>query len=153
MKRIERDETLPEGAVFKRGTLDEGNAGRVWRLRFDVSNEARHGHVVLSAHARTGARRRRIVPPPRSDLGQRSERERAEVAVALALPDILGCDAQLSVLVAGAIVRRGKRRAGWVGTATLADGGVARVSYCEGEVEAAMGGKAVRARITVPGPP
>ncbi len=153
VKRVERDDALPAGAAFARGSLEETKAGRLWRLRYEVKNETSQGHVVLAAHGRTGALAGvSSFLLPVADLGRRSARERAEAAVAEALPRLLGCDAELTVLIAGAILRGGKRRAGWVGTARLADGAVARVSCCEGEVEAAVRGEAFRARIETPGP-
>ncbi len=108
---------------------------------------------MLTLHARTGVVAGVTnVLVAKADLGERAARARAEAVVSRALPELLGPNAVLTALVAGAIVRGPRRRAGWIGTATLADGTVARIAYADDEVEAAVRGAAVRARVPVLGP-
>lgn len=152
-RRAAREETLPEGATLARADLEETPGGRFWRLRFDVANGQERGHIVVTVHARTGA----VVGCVRllvatGDLGPRTARERAEAVVAHALPELIGPDAELKALIPGAVLRLGKRRAGWIGTAKLADGAVVRVAYADDEVEVALGGQAVKTRVDFPAP-
>lgn len=153
VKRATSETVLPEGATVVRAEIEESRTARVWRLRFDVANEASEGHVMLTLHARTGVVAGVTnVLVAKADLGERAARARAEAVVSRALPELLGPNAVLTALVAGAIVRGPRRRAGWIGTATLADGTVARIAYADDEVEAAVRGAAVRARVPVLGP-
>ncbi len=150
-RRAAREEALPEGTLLERADIEETPAGRLWRLRFVVQNERERGHVLASVHARTGV----LVGCVRilvatGDLGPRTARERAEAVVAHALPDLIGPDAELKALIAGAVVRGGKRRAGWIGTARLGDGAVVRVAYADDEVEVALEGQAVKTRVDFP---
>jgi hypothetical protein len=148
LKRATSEAVLPEGATLVRAEIEESRTTRVWRLRFDVAGSASEGHVLLTLHARSGVLAGVTnVLVAKTDLGERIERERAEAVVARTLPALLGPNAVLTALVAGAIVRGPRRRAGWIGTATLPDGTVARIAYADDEVEAAVRGAAVRTRV------
>ncbi|HZV02951.1 MAG TPA: hypothetical protein VFF73_39965 [Planctomycetota bacterium] len=152
-RRAEAAEALPAGASLVSGALEETPVARVWALRYEVSGEKaeRTGQVIVRVHARTGvvvALARHLLP--RDDLGQRLAREQAHEVVRGVLPALAGPDAVLVALVPGAVLRGGPRRAGWVGTATLGDGSVVRVSFAGDEVEVACGGESARVKVHVP---
>jgi hypothetical protein len=152
-RRARAEASIPETATVTRADLEAVPAGRFWRFRFDVETPQEKGHVVVSLHARSGVaigENRLLVAT--SVQGPRAGRERAHAVVAAALPTLLGADAELVSLIPGALVRGSRRLAGWIGTAKLADGSVARVSYGDDEVEVALDGEAKRTRVLVPAP-
>jgi hypothetical protein len=146
--RVQEEEILPKDLELKRADLEEASGVRLWRLRFEASGLERSGQAIVCAHARTG-----VVAGltstlrARVRLGRSVARDRAHELLERALPVLLGPDSRLASIVPGAIVRRGKPRAGWVGTALTGEGDVARVALSGDEVEAALGGKLVRARV------
>jgi hypothetical protein len=151
--RVAAEQPPPEGARLVKAHLEEGTTTRSWRLRFDVETAEASGHFLVCAHARTGAVAGiTSTVRARTVLGDRQAREHAEAVVASALPGLLGEDARLGTLIPGALVRRGKPRSGWVGTVTTSEGDVARVSFSGEEVEVALGGRALRTRVTFPAP-
>ncbi|MBI3723365.1 hypothetical protein HY251_05345 [bacterium] len=143
--RSAAEEPPPPGAVLVRADLEEREGVRLWRIVYDVATKDLRGRFTISAHARTGAvagvsssvRRR-------TKLGRQrgGDRDRAAAEITGALPGLLGDGASLAALVPGALVRQGRVRPGWIGTAITSDGRVARVSLWKDELQVAFAGRA-----------
>jgi len=146
--RIQGEGVLPREVELERADLEDAGGARLWRLRFHASGLDQCGQAVVCAHARTGVIAGLTASfRARVRLGRTVSHERAASLIEKALPLLLGPDSRLAVIIQGAIVGRGKPRAGWVGTALTGEGEVARVALAGDEVETSFGGKLQRARV------
>lgn len=146
--RVEESGVVPPGLRVARADQEEAVGSRLWRIRYEAHGLEQTGTFVVCAHARSGV----VVGTTstlraRVRLGRGTSRERAHALVERALPVLLGPEARLVALVAGAVVGRGTPRAGWVGTAVVAEREVVRVALAGDEVEVRVRGKLARARV------
>jgi hypothetical protein len=149
VERVLQSDELPRGLRVVEGGIEKPEGARLWRLKLEPDGLTLLGRAYVFAHARTGA----VVGissnlRPRMSANRSVSHERACQVVTRALPVLLGSESRLVVLVAGALTRHGRPRAGWVGTAHDEEGEVVRVSVAGDVVEVGRAGKFARARVT-----